>query len=85
MKIEDSPVCVQQQAAQTNSLSIASSTNKTDDDELPFHLLQHSTHARTHGRQSLLVARPRSFVHVGDCVCARLKQSSKPGFQDLVR
>ena len=83
LETEGSRVCVQQ-AAQTNSLSIASSTNKTDedDDELPFHLLQHTTR---HARATESARRSTPFVHVGDCVCARLKQSGKPGFQDLGR
>ena len=57
--------------------SIASSNNKTDvddDDELPFHLLQHSSTGDT-----------PYHVHVGDCVCARLEKSGGAGFPNLAR
>ena len=63
-------VCVRT-ISSLDSLSIASSNNKTDGDddvdELPFHLLQHG----------------RRYVHVGDCVCARLAKSGGAGFLHL--
>ena len=49
-----------------------------------FHSICCNTHS-THARATESARRSTPFVHVGDCVCARLKQSSKPGFQDLAR